>query len=111
MAEKTSFYKLCYQHQLRLLIVCKFVVLRSYPKINLSKKFKKHLYNQIRIFKNNLCLYHGPCTHSWSYEKTFSHFNDNRVQKLFTLPLEYLPLLLIKKVCMTAHHYKDHSRV
>ena len=40
----------------------------------------------------------------------FSRFNDNRVQKLLTTPLEYLPLLLIKNVCVIANHSKDHFR-
>ena len=40
----------------------------------------------------------------------FSRFNDNRVQKLLTPPLEYLPLLLIKNVCVIANHSKDHFR-
>ena len=39
-----------------------------------------------------------PCTHSWSHGKRLSHFNDNRVQKLLTRALTYLPLLLSKKV-------------
>ena len=37
-------------------------------------------------------------------------FRDNRVRKLLTHVLEYLPLLLIKKVCMTAYHFKYYFR-
>ena len=62
------------------------------------------------MFKNVSWLYHRPCLHSWSNEETLSYFNDNRVQKVLKLPPEYVPLLLIKKVCMTAHHCKDHFR-
>ena len=69
----------------------------------------RHFYYQIRIFKISW-LYYMTCTHSWSSDKTFSRFNDNRAQKLLTPPLEYLPLLLIKNVCIIANHSKDHFR-
>ena len=104
MVIKTSCISVCYQHQLRPFIECKIVVLRRssidfFEKVILKAPLQPNS-NIQKIFRDFI----SGLVHTAGLCELILSFNDNRVQRLLTPNLEYLPLLLIKKVCMTAHH-------